>query len=311
MSRRPSASSRSITSPTRRARCISRCCPTGRTATTEQSAADDEILDYRARRDRQAQRSAIRREGVAALLSPAPPPALQSVAEGCWMGWERKRGKLHELNLLLRGDTDTTFLPPDAPLPEDVVYVMTLDADTRMMRDAVDRAGRQALPSAQPSGHRCRDRRGRRRLFDPAAARHAVADDRRRGVVPPARLLGQPRHRPLCLRRLRPLPGRVRRGLLHRQGPLSHRRLGGGAEGPHPGKRGAQPRSARRRAGALRRWSPTSKWSRTIRPAIRSTRRASIAGRAATGSCCASSSIRSPACRRCRAGRWSTICAAR
>ena len=26
-----------------------------------------------------------------------------------WMGWERKRGKLHELNRLLRGATDTTF----------------------------------------------------------------------------------------------------------------------------------------------------------------------------------------------------------
>ena len=27
-------------------------------------------------------------------------------AEGRWMGWERKRGKLHELNALLRGSTD-------------------------------------------------------------------------------------------------------------------------------------------------------------------------------------------------------------
>ena len=32
-------------------------------------------------------------------------------AEGKWMGWERKRGKLHELNRLLRGATDTTFVP--------------------------------------------------------------------------------------------------------------------------------------------------------------------------------------------------------
>ena len=55
------------------------------------------------------------------------------------MGWERKRGKLHELNLLLRGDPDTTFLPAPTPLPEGVVYVMTLDADTRMTRDAVTR----------------------------------------------------------------------------------------------------------------------------------------------------------------------------
>ena len=31
-------------------------------------------------------------------------------SEGTWMGWERKRGKLHELNRLLRGATDTTFV---------------------------------------------------------------------------------------------------------------------------------------------------------------------------------------------------------
>ena len=32
-------------------------------------------------------------------------------SERKWIGWERKRGKLHELNRLLRGATDTTFLP--------------------------------------------------------------------------------------------------------------------------------------------------------------------------------------------------------
>ncbi len=62
---------------------------------------------------------------------------LYNSAQGAWMGWERKRGKLHELDLLLRGDSDTTFLPPDVPLPENVVHVMTLDADTRTTRDAV------------------------------------------------------------------------------------------------------------------------------------------------------------------------------
>lgn len=57
--------------------------------------------------------------------------------EGCWMGWERKRGKLHELNLLLRGDRDTTFLPGANEVPDGIRYVMTLDSDTRLMRDAV------------------------------------------------------------------------------------------------------------------------------------------------------------------------------
>jgi cyclic beta-1,2-glucan synthetase len=70
--------------------------------------------------------------------------------EGVWMGWERKRGKLHELNRLLRGATDTTHLPrPDGrPLvPTGVRYVVTLDADTRLPRDAAIRLiGKMAHP---------------------------------------------------------------------------------------------------------------------------------------------------------------------
>jgi cyclic beta-1,2-glucan synthetase len=61
---------------------------------------------------------------------------LYNPSEGVWMGWERKRGKLHELNLLLRGDKDTTYLQGANTVPENVQYVMTLDADTRLMRDA-------------------------------------------------------------------------------------------------------------------------------------------------------------------------------
>ena len=76
---------------------------------------------------------------------------LYNDAEKRWMGWERKRGKLHELNLLLRGDSDTTFLPPDNPVPEEVVYVMTLDADTRTTRDIVRKlAGKMSHPLNSP-----------------------------------------------------------------------------------------------------------------------------------------------------------------
>ncbi len=52
-----------------------------------------------------------------------------------WIGWERKRGKLHELNRLLRGARDTTFLSLDGcppTVPDGVHYVVTLDADTRL-----------------------------------------------------------------------------------------------------------------------------------------------------------------------------------
>ena len=69
---------------------------------------------------------------------------------GVWMGWERKRGKLAELNRLLRGATDTGFLAP-ATVPQDVRFVITLDADTRLMRDTVQRLiGKIAHPLNRP-----------------------------------------------------------------------------------------------------------------------------------------------------------------
>ncbi len=72
---------------------------------------------------------------------------LFNAKDGIWMGWERKRGKLHELNRLLRGHTDTSFItiPPD--LPTNVRYVITLDSDTRLPRDTVRRlVGKMAHP---------------------------------------------------------------------------------------------------------------------------------------------------------------------
>ncbi|MDD5268849.1 MAG: glucoamylase family protein [Methylococcales bacterium] len=60
---------------------------------------------------------------------------LWNPSEGKWMGWERKRGKLHEFNRLLRGAEDTSFLPVDgkpAQAPPGVCYVITLDADTKL-----------------------------------------------------------------------------------------------------------------------------------------------------------------------------------
>jgi cyclic beta-1,2-glucan synthetase len=66
-----------------------------------------------------------------------------------WIGWERKRGKLHELNRLLRGAVDTTFVEPC--VPAGVRYVITLDADTRMPRETARRLiGKMAHPLNQP-----------------------------------------------------------------------------------------------------------------------------------------------------------------
>lgn len=82
--------------------------------------------------------------------------------EGKWIGWERKRGKLHELNRLLRGATDTTFLavggrPP--VVPSGVRYVITLDADTRLPRGAARRLiGKMAHPLNRPRLDPCTGR---------------------------------------------------------------------------------------------------------------------------------------------------------
>ncbi|CAH0177652.1 N,N'-diacetylchitobiose phosphorylase [Pseudomonas sp. Bi130] len=79
---------------------------------------------------------------------------LFNAREQCWMGWERKRGKLHELNRLLRGDGETSFMSifGEAPkVPAGVRYVITLDADTRLPREAALRLiGKMAHPLNHP-----------------------------------------------------------------------------------------------------------------------------------------------------------------
>ena len=76
-------------------------------------------------------------------------------SEGRWMGWERKRGKLEELNALLRGSAATGILTsehPSSTAPQDVRYVVTLDADTRLPRGSVARlVGTIAHPLNRPA----------------------------------------------------------------------------------------------------------------------------------------------------------------
>ena len=76
--------------------------------------------------------------------------------EGVWMGWERKRGKLAELNTFLRGDQQTSFFN-GVPVPATKIrYIMTLDSDTRLPRDSVPGlVGKMAHPVNHP-------------VFDPA-----------------------------------------------------------------------------------------------------------------------------------------------
>lgn len=79
---------------------------------------------------------------------------LWNPSEGQWMGWERKRGKLHEFNRLLRGAVDTSFLPVDgkpAATPSGIRYVLTLDADTKLPMGVVSQlVGVAAHPLNRP-----------------------------------------------------------------------------------------------------------------------------------------------------------------
>ena len=58
--------------------------------------------------------------------------------ERLWMGYERKRGKLEELNSLLRGDSKNRFslIIGKTEILTSVKYVITLDTDTQLPRDS-------------------------------------------------------------------------------------------------------------------------------------------------------------------------------
>ena len=70
-----------------------------------------------------------------------------------WMGYERKRGKLTEFNHLLRGGAADRFalIVGDPSLLPEVKYVITLDTDTQLPRDAARQlAGTMAHPLNRP-----------------------------------------------------------------------------------------------------------------------------------------------------------------
>ena len=76
--------------------------------------------------------------------------------EGRWMGYERKRGKLTELNALLRGKSKGCFseIVGDTSILPAIKFVITLDTDTQLPRDA----GRQLVGTiAHPLNRPCFD----------------------------------------------------------------------------------------------------------------------------------------------------------
>ena len=73
-----------------------------------------------------------------------------------WMGYERKRGKLMDLNGLLRGGSGDPFalVVGETAILSDVKYVITLDTDTQLARDS---AWRFVGTMAHPLNRACYD----------------------------------------------------------------------------------------------------------------------------------------------------------
>lgn len=70
-----------------------------------------------------------------------------------WMGWERKRGKLEDLNNLLRGNRTQRFISivGNEQIFSSIKYVLTLDSDTKLPREAACKlAGIMAHPLNKP-----------------------------------------------------------------------------------------------------------------------------------------------------------------
>ena len=238
-------------------------------------------------RHRAAQRPLSER-GRRRSLPPAPSPprsgTRRSAVDG--LGAQARQAARAQPPAARRDRHDVPRRQAIAAVPADVRYVITLDADTRLPRDAVRRlVGKMAHPLNRPR-------------FDPRRGRVVEGYGVLQPRVTPSLPVGaegslfqrifssNSGHRSLRVGGLRRLPGPVRRRLLHRQGHLRRRRLRGRAAGPRSRQARCSATTCSRASSRARAWSPTSKWSRSFPRATTWRRRASIAGRAATGSCC-------------------------
>ena len=179
-----------------------------------------------------------------------------SDSEQRWMGWERKRGKLHELNRLLRGATDTTYRDQHRQARRGCRRACA--TCSRSMPTRGCRAKRRAGSSAR---WRIRSTaRASTRACGRVVEGYAILQPRvtfslpieRRGLAVPARVLRRCGRRSVRRGGFRRLPGPVRRRLLRRQGHLRRRCVRSRARRPRAGKHAAQPRPVRRHLRARR-----------------------------------------------------------
>ncbi len=173
--------------------------------------------------------------------------------ERLWMGFERKRGKLADLNAFLRGGPPDRFLVivGDTASLRTVKYVITLDSDTQLPRDAA----RQLVATiAHPLNRPCVDPQKR-----VVADGYTILQPRVGLSFTSARALPfhravrrAARNRSLHAHGVRRLSGLVSRGVLHRQGHLRPRGFRARLVRPLPREPDPESRPDRRMLRAVR-----------------------------------------------------------
>ena len=143
-----------------------------------------------------------------------------SESEQRWIGWERKRGKLEQLNRFLIGESapelEGFLCAGDRAQLEGIRFVITLDADTQLLRDTARRIDRNPGASAESGASFTGWPPGDSRLHDHSTGRQCLAAEREGDMVL-THLCRSAWDRSLHTRRLRCLPGFGRRRQLSRQ----------------------------------------------------------------------------------------------
>ena len=105
-------------------------------ASTETTPQDDDLVKLVQKRVEELNKQYGRADNVTFFLFHRP--RTWNAVNNVWMGYERKRGKLSELNNLLRGRSSNRFsvIVGDERIYRTVKYVITLDTDTQLPRDA-------------------------------------------------------------------------------------------------------------------------------------------------------------------------------
>ena len=127
----------------------------------EQTLAEDQILLQLAQKRIEKLKKRYEQEQKRSIFFLFHRPRRWNASEKTWMGYERKRGKLCELNGLLRGGSKHCFssIIGDISALKQVKYIITLDSDTQLPHGA---AWKMIATMAHPLNHPIYSRKKKR-----------------------------------------------------------------------------------------------------------------------------------------------------